>query len=406
MKLRRPASLLLSLLAFPIALGLAGCSSLETISITPASGAVTLSTIGQSVQFTALGTSRMGSAQATTSNITTEVTWASSNTSVATINAAGLATAVGVGHSIISAESGGKIATSDITVVAGGGIGSGSGTPYINIIPGSVTDSFVGETTQFIASGNLTGGAAQNLTTSVQWISSNVQVATITAAGLATAVGSGTTSITALSGGTTASGNLTVTLNGTSSSATLQIIPTSATATFAGETTQFIVLGNLGGATTIQNLTNAVSWSSSDVAVATIDKNGLATAVGANTSPVSTTITAIGTTNTGSLISATALLTASPTGVGVTLPALSVYMTGTGTGTVTSSPGTVACGSPAAGASCTGTFTLNSTITLTALPATGSSFAGWSSNCTVVVGNPLQCTIKMSNNQTVGAIFN
>lgn len=405
MILRRPASRLSMLLALPILVSLAGCSSLKTISILP--GSVAFTGVGQTTQFTAYGASQMGSAQPTTSNITTSVTWSSSNSSVATINSSGLATAVGTGQTEIRAESDGVFATSEVSVSISGS-SSGGGSPSITITPSTGTDTFVGETTQFIATGSLTGGSPQNLTTQVTWSSSNGQVATINAgSGLATATGGGTTTIVAQSGGIIATATLNVTANSTASGATLALIPSSgATASFTGETTQFIALGNLSGGVATQNLTNNVTWSSSDVSVATIDQTGLATAVAANNTTESTTITAIGTTSTGSLITATATLTVLPAGGGVSLPTLAVYEAGSGTGTVTSSPGVVLCGSSAAGASCTGTFTLNSTVTLTAAPGSGSVFGGWSGNCVVVVGNPLQCQIKMSNNETVGAIFN
>jgi outer membrane biogenesis lipoprotein LolB len=404
---RRPASFLLSLLALPAAALLAGCSALNSISILPGQGSVVLTAVGQTAQFQAFGSSQMGSGSPTTSNISNSVTWTAGNPSVATVNAAGLATAVGAGYTQIVASSGGISATSDLTVNIAGGGGT-SGAPSITVVPGTAAATFVGETTQFLASGSLTaGGTPQNLTNQVQWVSSNVQVATVNSGGLATAVGSGTTTITAASGGVNGSGVLTVTISGASSQPTLAIIPTSANATFVGETTQFIALGNLIGSAGTQNLTGNVTWSSSDVSVATIDQNGLATAVEANIAQNSTTITAIGTTSTGSLISATSLLTVL-SGGSVNLPTLAVYMAGTGTGTVTSSPGTIDCGSPAAGATCSGTFTLNTFVTLTATPASGSVFGGWSSNCTAVIGNPnpLVCQVQMKNNETVGAIFN
>jgi hypothetical protein len=404
---RRPASFLLSLLALPAAALLAGCSALNSISILPAQGAVVLTAVGQTAQFQAFGSSQMGSGSPTTSNISNSVTWAAGNPSVATINAAGLATAVGAGYTQIVASSGGISATSDLTVNIAGGGGT-SGAPSITVVPGTAAATFVGETTQFLASGSLTaGGTPQNLTNQVQWVSSNVQVATVNSGGLATAVGSGTTTITASSGGVNGSGVLTVTISGASSQPTLAIIPTTASATFVGETTQFIALGNLIGSAATQNLTGNVTWSSSDVSVATIDQNGLATAVQANTIPNSTTITAIGTSSTGSLISATSVLSVL-SGGSVNLPTLAVYMAGTGTGTITSSPGTIDCGSAAAGATCSGTFTLSTFVTLTATPAAGSVFGGWSSNCTAVIGNPnpLVCQVQMKNNETVGAIFN
>jgi hypothetical protein len=411
MILRRTSCLSPSLLVLPLLISLVGCSTLKSIAILPGPGATELTAIGQTVQFSAYGESQMGTATATASNMTTSVTWTVSDPSVAIINSKGVATAVGAGYTEVYAESSGVVATSDLTVALSSSSGSGgtSGSPAISITPAAVTDTFVGETTQFVATGSLTGsGGSQNLTNVVSWISSNAQVATINSSGLATVTGPGTTTIIAQSGGVTGTATITATIGGVSSTPTLTIIPAAnITATFTGETTQFIALGNLTGGTATQNLTNSVAWSSSDVSVATIDQSGLATAVAANVgAPVTTTISAIGTSATGSLISASVLFTVSPGGGTVTLPTLAVFEAGSGTGTVTSSPGTILCGSAAAGATCTGSFQLNSTVTLTAAPATNSVFGGWSSACTPLAGNPLQCTVTMNNNKTVGAVFN
>jgi alpha-tubulin suppressor-like RCC1 family protein len=57
-------------------------------------------------------------------------------------------------------------------------------------------------------------------------------------------------------------------------------------------------------------------------------------------------------------------------------PTLSVSKVGTGAGTVTSAPAGINCG-----ATCGTSFTAGTTVTLTATPATGSSFTGWSGAC-------------------------
>ena len=57
--------------------------------------------------------------------------------------------------------------------------------------------------------------------------------------------------------------------------------------------------------------------------------------------------------------------------------ALSVSKSGTGTGTVTSNTGGINCGS-----TCSGSYTTGTSVTLTAAPATGSTFTGWSGACT------------------------
>ena len=59
------------------------------------------------------------------------------------------------------------------------------------------------------------------------------------------------------------------------------------------------------------------------------------------------------------------------------LPVLTVNNTGSGSGTVTSTPSGIDCGS-----TCSAPFDVGTTVTLSATPAPGSRFAGWSGDCT------------------------
>src|ERR1035438_5574761 len=140
---RRPASFLLSLLALPAAALLVGWIALHSISILPGQGSVVLTAVGQTAQFQAFGSSQMGTGSPTTSNISNSVTWTVGNPSVATINAAGLATAVGAGYTQIIASSGGISATSDLTVSIGGSGGGTTGAPSITVVPGTAAATFV-----------------------------------------------------------------------------------------------------------------------------------------------------------------------------------------------------------------------------------------------------------------------
>jgi len=76
---------------------------------------------------------------------------------------------------------------------------------------------------------------------------------------------------------------------------------------------------------------------------------------------------------------------------------LSVGTAGAGSGSVNSSPGSVNCG-----ASCSDTFISGTSVTLTATPATGSVFGGWSGACTGVGS----CSISMDQDRSVTATFN
>ncbi|TAN65983.1 MAG: RHS repeat protein [Methylobacter sp.] len=71
--------------------------------------------------------------------------------------------------------------------------------------------------------------------------------------------------------------------------------------------------------------------------------------------------------------------------------------TGSGTGTLTSSPAGIDCG-----ATCSATFTPGSVVTLTAIPTTGSTFGGWFGACT---GTATTCTVTLSQARSVNASF-
>jgi len=78
------------------------------------------------------------------------------------------------------------------------------------------------------------------------------------------------------------------------------------------------------------------------------------------------------------------------------LEALTVYREGTGAGTVTSSPAGIQCGS-----TCSTSLPFGSQVTLTATPATGSTFAGWQGPCT----GTGSCTFTLNAGKSVRAIF-
>jgi uncharacterized protein YjdB len=318
MILHRRASALFAALLLPAAILISGCGSLKSISILPVAGTVTLTGIGQTVQFNAFGASQTGNANPTTSNITTSVTWSVSNPYVAAISSTGDLTAVGPGYTQVLAQSGGFIATSDVTVTisSSGGSSGGSGSTStaitgITIIPGSQTVAAPGKTAQFLAIGTNSAGVTSNLTNLVAWSSSSSQIATIgSVTGLATAVGAGTDTITAIYTNQTTGGIVTgtatfVVAGGTSEQYTgVQLLPGSQSLSASGQTGQFIALGTAGSTGLAQNVTTSsqIIWSSSVPSIATVSSTGLVTGLSAGNS----TITALLTNADGSTVSATA----------------------------------------------------------------------------------------------------
>ncbi len=163
---------------------------LTSIAITAANNSIAR---GTGEQFTATGTYGDNS----TSNITTQVTWNSSNAAVATIGAnTGLATAAATGSTIITASLAGVTSNMFMLTVTPATLTS------ISIAgPSSV---IAGKTAQFAATGTYTDFSTANITSQVTWNSSSPGVATIGAnTGLASGVAAGSTNITASLNGLT-----------------------------------------------------------------------------------------------------------------------------------------------------------------------------------------------------------
>jgi hypothetical protein len=277
----------------------------------------------------------------------------------------------------------------------------------VQVQPSSAALTFDGQTVQFQAIGTYQRvghpSNSQDISGSVTWTSSNPGAATISATGMATAVGNGSTMITATTssygGAVIGTAALSVSGETTHDLTSITIVPGGQPTTEVGEPAQFLAFGNYNTPPFTAEITNSVRWVSSDVSVATVNSTGLSL----TNSLGMTTITAIGKSNSGADISGSSVLTAvgdPATGV-VQIPSLAVYEVGLGTGTVTSSPASIDCRS---GVGCTGEFALGTVVTLTAVPVPGSSFAGWSANCAVTSNN--SCTVILTNNEPVGAIFN
>jgi hypothetical protein len=114
--------------AIPIVISPKKPATLVSISVTPANPSVS---VGASEQFTATGSF----SDSSTKNLTSSVTWTSSNESVASINASGLMSSAGTGTTLISAISGSITGSMSLKVTSGGAV-SGP-----NVMPVTVNGS-------------------------------------------------------------------------------------------------------------------------------------------------------------------------------------------------------------------------------------------------------------------------
>ena len=263
---------------------LAGCSGgsstsggnrgpvLQSVNLTPSSATINLATAppASTQQFTANGVYSDGSTKALT-----QVTWASSAPGIATINSSGLATSVAVGAAQISATSGSFTGLATLNVAA-------AVRSLVSISVGPVNPSVpLGENQQFTAIGTYNDGSTQILTSQVTWSSSMTSVAAISAAGVATSAGVGSTNIMATMGSVSGSTTLTVIA---AQLVSIAVTPINMSVPL-GTLQQYTATGTYTDNST-QDLTGSVTWSSSTPAAATITTSGLLTARGLGSSTI------------------------------------------------------------------------------------------------------------------------
>lgn len=235
------------------------------------------------------------------------VTWVSSNEAVATV-ADGIVTAVGKGTATITVttEDGNHTATCEITVkipVSG-----------VTLNPTSIA-LVVGSTKQLIA----TVEPANADDSTVIWRSGDTNVATVDQNGNVTAVGVGSTTITATAGGKNATCKITV----TAKPVPIEGIALSNAEVSVGRTIQ------LEPVFTPANTTQRdVKWSSSNNMIATIDANGRVRGVAEG----KVTITVTSTVN--STISATCVVTVTPAKDDPVVPGIGAIIGALGNGSL------------------------------------------------------------------------
>jgi uncharacterized protein YjdB/alpha-tubulin suppressor-like RCC1 family protein len=201
------------------------------------------------------------------------VAWTSSNPAVAQVSPAGLLTARGEGTATITASSEGKSTTLSLTVAP------------VTVAAVSVTPSRssieVEGTVQLTAQARDGRGNAL-AERSIEWSSNNSAVATVGADGTVKGVAVGSATITASSGGKTATAGVTVVLTRIDV-ATVAISPNGGELE-VGERMQ--LAAELKDARGGQVRDRTPSWASSDPAVATVSPTGQVTAINSGTATI------------------------------------------------------------------------------------------------------------------------
>ena len=358
-------------------------ANLASLAITPAPPSVAQ---GTSIKLVATGTFNDGG----TRNLTTLVTWSSSDTTKATIGGAnGVAKGLAAGTTTITATLGSVSTTATLTV-------TNATVTLITVTPSSKTIA-PGTKQNFNATGTFSDSTTQIITSDVVWASDTLSVATITAAGTATGVSAGTTNISATLGSIVGSAPLTV------SGATLvSLAVTPTTAVLApASTLVYQAVGTYSDNST-QTISNSVTWSSSDTNVVTIAGSGQATGQSAGAASIKAQIGSIsGTSNI--IVESSALQSIVVTPAASSIP-VQVELQYTATGTFgdgstqnltnsvtwTSSAPAVATISVTAGSQGLATGVSPGTSTVTA------SFGGVAGHTTLTVNNAMLNTINVT----------
>lgn len=183
---------------------------MQVVAVCPASTGPPPTQIGLTVAPTTASFVAAGAQQAltvtaqfsdgSTRNVTTSSSYSSGVSSIASVSAAGVVTAVGNGTVNIQAGYGGFIATCSVTVA----IPPPPPPPTLTglaVAPASFTLDSAGATEQLTVTGTFSNGTTANVTSNATYGSSNVVVASVSTAGLVEAVANGSGAITVTYGG-------------------------------------------------------------------------------------------------------------------------------------------------------------------------------------------------------------
>jgi hypothetical protein len=321
----------------------------------------------------------------------------------------------------------------------------------LTIYPGAQSTTALDQQTQFFVLGTQGSSGLQfDVTDKVAWTSSNTAVATIGTTGngtpgMAKSIGSGSSTITAaytnpdsskVVATATYSANIGAAQEGLLS---INVVPGDASVSNRGMTTQFLAFGNYAQTPTVRDITNQVTWFTTNIEVASIgtggvqgESAGLATSMGYTGNAVIYAMDTKSNPDGTVVLSNPVTFTCKDEDAKVciqTVPhpqfaTLTVFIAGANTtpGFVSAPSGTgtadlIHCGpgwTGSGGQVCTGTYEVGVTVVLKEnFPAGSTSFGGWSSGDGVPgvycqepnLLTSTTCTVTLTGNTSIGAIF-
>jgi len=225
---------------------------------------------GSTLQLTAQGNYSDG----TIADISSQVTWSSSDSTLATLSNSGLLTSYKSG-SVIATASQGSVAGTLVVTVAG----------LKSITVAAPVPSLAsGSTEQLTATAVYSDSSTQSITSQAAWQSSDPTIAVVSASGNLTALKTGSVTVTATWNSISGTAGVSVPAPGLFSITVTPLVFSIA----SGQSKQLSVLGTYADGTS-QDVTSQATWSSSTSA-ATVDSNGLVTGSSAGTSTITATI--------------------------------------------------------------------------------------------------------------------
>jgi uncharacterized protein YjdB len=230
--------------------------------------------IGGNVSLTA-GASEQLSAQgaysdSSTQSITSQVTWKSLDTTIATVSSSGMLTSLKAGTVSITASMGSVTGNASVTVTSVSLTTINVGAPSPSLAAGG--------SEQLTATGMYSDNSTQSLTGQVIWSISDPTVASISGTGFLTALKAGSVTVMATLGSVSGTGNVAVTTPSLSSVAITPALFSIA----SGQTRQLSAVGAYSDGSS-QDVTGKVTWKSLDTTIATVGSSGMLTSLKAGT---------------------------------------------------------------------------------------------------------------------------